>query len=90
MKRLLLPLLIALAPIVAAGQQPPAAAKPATDQPAPAAKADEQQATAACTDCHADQGKAFASNPQIQEFFGRLFAGPPEVTLWADSGWNKW
>jgi len=32
----------------------------------------------------------FASNPQIQEFFGRLFEGTPEVTVWADSGWNQW
>jgi quinol monooxygenase YgiN len=33
---------------------------------------------------------AFASSPQIQEFFGRLFDGPPEVTIWAPSGWNEW
>jgi hypothetical protein len=28
--------------------------------------------------------------PQIKEFFGRLFDGPPEVTIWAPSGWNEW
>jgi len=37
-----------------------------------------------------EQMQAFASNPQIQEFFGQLFSAPPEVTLWADSGWNQW
>lgn len=65
--RRLLPLLIALAPIVAAGQQQPAAAKPAADQPAAAAKAADEQAAASCTDCHADQGKAFAANPHAQQ-----------------------
>jgi quinol monooxygenase YgiN len=38
----------------------------------------------------AEQAQAFAGSPQIQEFFGRLFEGPPEVTVWADSGWNRW
>jgi quinol monooxygenase YgiN len=33
---------------------------------------------------------AFASSPQIKEFFGRMFEGMPEVTIWADSGWNQW
>lgn len=32
----------------------------------------------------------FSSSPQIQEFFGKLFAGPPEVTVWVDSDWNQW
>lgn len=32
----------------------------------------------------------FSSDPKIQEFFGQMFEGAPEVTLWEDSGWNKW
>ena len=32
----------------------------------------------------------FSANPQIQEFFGRMFEGAPEVTVWEDSGWNAW
>ena len=38
----------------------------------------------------ADAAMAFASSPQIAEFFGRLFDGQPEVTIWASSGWNEW
>jgi quinol monooxygenase YgiN len=33
---------------------------------------------------------AFASSPQIAEFFGQLFDGQPEVTVWVPSGWNEW
>ena len=33
---------------------------------------------------------AFASSPQIQEFFGQLFDGQPDVTVWVSSGWNEW
>jgi quinol monooxygenase YgiN len=33
---------------------------------------------------------AFSANPQIQEFFGRMFEGPPEVTVYEGSGWNEW
>ena len=33
---------------------------------------------------------AFAGSPQITEFFGQLFEGQPEVTVWAPSGWNEW
>ena len=33
---------------------------------------------------------AFSANPQIQEFFGQMFEGAPEVTVWEDSGWNAW
>lgn len=33
---------------------------------------------------------AFAGSPQIAEFFGRLFDGPPDVTVWVPSGWNEW
>lgn len=33
---------------------------------------------------------AFASSPQIQEFFAQLFDGQPDVTVWAPSGWNEW
>ena len=38
----------------------------------------------------AEQAQAFAGSPQIQEFFGRMFEGEPEVRVWADSGWNQW
>jgi len=38
----------------------------------------------------AEQAQAFAANPQIQEFFGRLFEGQPEIRIWDESGWNKW
>jgi quinol monooxygenase YgiN len=34
--------------------------------------------------------QAFSASPQIQEFFGQLFDGPPEVTIWTPSGWNEW
>src|SRR5262245_6191419 len=33
---------------------------------------------------------AFAGSPQIQDFFGQLFEGQPEVTIWVPSGWNEW
>jgi quinol monooxygenase YgiN len=32
----------------------------------------------------------FSANPQIQEFFGNMFEGEPEVKVWEDSGWNAW
>lgn len=32
----------------------------------------------------------FASDPKIRGFFGQLFEGQPEVTVWTDSGWNAW
>jgi quinol monooxygenase YgiN len=38
----------------------------------------------------AEQAQAFAGSPQIQEFFGQLFDGQPEVMVWSESGWNKW
>ena len=38
----------------------------------------------------AEQAQAFAGSPQIQEFFGNMFAGQPEVRVWTESGWNKW
>jgi len=33
---------------------------------------------------------AFSADPRIAEFFAQLFDGPPEVTVWAPSGWNEW
>ena len=33
---------------------------------------------------------AFSADPRIAEFFGQLFDGPPEVTVWVTSGWNEW
>ena len=38
----------------------------------------------------AEAVQAFSSSPQIADFFARLFDGPPEVTVWAASGWNEW
>jgi quinol monooxygenase YgiN len=38
----------------------------------------------------AEHAQAFAGSPQIQEFFGKLFEGQPEVKVWSDSGWNQW
>lgn len=38
----------------------------------------------------AEQAQAFSASPQIQEFFGRMFEGAPEVRIWVDSGWNRW
>ena len=38
----------------------------------------------------AEQAQAFAGSPQIQEFFGNMFDGAPEVKIWVESGWNKW
>jgi len=55
MPKVLLLLLIVLAPVVAAGQQPAAATPAAADQPA------------ACADCHTDQATAFATNPHAQQ-----------------------
>lgn len=37
-----------------------------------------------------EQAQAFAGSPQIQEFFGQMFEGEPEVKVWVESGWNKW
>lgn len=37
-----------------------------------------------------EQAQAFARSPQIQEFFGKMFEGQPEITVWVDSGWNHW
>ena len=38
----------------------------------------------------AEQAQAFAGSPQIQEFFGQMFEGQPEVKVWIEPGWNKW
>lgn len=38
----------------------------------------------------AEHAQAFAGSPQIQDFFSKLFDGPPEVKIWVDSGWNQW
>lgn len=37
-----------------------------------------------------DAVRAFASSPQIVDFFGQLFDGPADVTVWVPSGWNEW
>ncbi len=38
----------------------------------------------------AEQAQAFSADPRIQQFFGQLFEGAPEVTAWIDSEWNQW
>lgn len=38
----------------------------------------------------AEAVQAFSANPQIQEFFGQMFVGMPEVTIWESPGWNEW
>jgi quinol monooxygenase YgiN len=38
----------------------------------------------------ADAFQAFAGDPRIGEFFGQLFDGRPDVTIWTASGWNAW
>ena len=38
----------------------------------------------------AEAVQAFASSPQIRDFFGQLFDGQPDVTVWVPSGWNEW
>jgi quinol monooxygenase YgiN len=38
----------------------------------------------------AEAVQQFSANPQIQEFFGQMFEGAPEVTIWEPSGWNEW
>ena len=38
----------------------------------------------------AEAVQAFSADPRIQDFFGRLFDGPPEVTIWESTGWNEW
>jgi quinol monooxygenase YgiN len=38
----------------------------------------------------ADAVMSFSSDPRIQDFFGQLFDGQPDVTVWVPSGWNEW
>ena len=38
----------------------------------------------------AEAVQAFSANPQIQEFFGQMFEGAPEITIYEASGWNEW
>ena len=38
----------------------------------------------------ADAIQSFSANPQIQEFFGQMFEGMPEVTIYQGAGWNEW
>jgi quinol monooxygenase YgiN len=38
----------------------------------------------------AEAFQKFSSDPQIQQFFGQMFDGMPEVTVWSESGWNSW
>lgn len=33
---------------------------------------------------------AFSQDPRIVDFFGQLFDGAPEVTIWVPSNWNEW
>lgn len=38
----------------------------------------------------AEAVQAFSGSPQIAEFFGNLFDGPPDVKVYVASGWNEW
>jgi quinol monooxygenase YgiN len=38
----------------------------------------------------AEAVQTFSANPQIQEFFGQMFDGMPEVTIYEGAGWNEW
>jgi len=38
----------------------------------------------------AEAVQTFSANPQIQEFFGQMFEGAPEVTIYEGAGWNEW
>ena len=38
----------------------------------------------------ADAVGAFSADPRIQDFFGKLFEAPPDVTIWEAPGWNEW
>jgi quinol monooxygenase YgiN len=38
----------------------------------------------------ADAVQSFASSPQIADFFGQLFEGAPDVSVWVPSDWNEW
>ena len=30
------------------------------------------------------------ADPTLAEEFGKLFDGPPDVTIWAEAGWEGW
>jgi len=38
----------------------------------------------------AEAVQAFSADPQIQQFFGQMFEGAPEVRIWQGAGWNEW
>jgi len=38
----------------------------------------------------AEAVQAFSADPQIQEFFGQMFEGAHEVTIYQGAGWNEW
>jgi quinol monooxygenase YgiN len=38
----------------------------------------------------AEAAQQFAANPKIQEFFAQMFDGPPDVTMFEESGWRRW
>jgi quinol monooxygenase YgiN len=37
-----------------------------------------------------EEVQAFSADPQIQEFFGQMFEGTPDVTIYESPGWNEW
>ncbi len=37
-----------------------------------------------------DAFRAFASDPRIEDFFGRLFEGEHRVRVYVSSGWTEW
>ena len=38
----------------------------------------------------AEAFQKFSSEPKITEFFGQLFEGQPQVSVWENPGWNQW
>jgi quinol monooxygenase YgiN len=38
----------------------------------------------------AESFQKFASDPKIQQFFGQMFEGQPDVSVWDESGFRKW
>ena len=38
----------------------------------------------------AEAFQKFSSDPKIMEFFGQLFEGQPQVSVWENPGWNQW
>jgi quinol monooxygenase YgiN len=38
----------------------------------------------------AEAFQKFSGDPKIMEFFGQLFEGQPQASVWENPGWNQW